>query len=260
MPSDEPYITNIAKQQLKEDKPLFVFQVWELTRPVAAKISAQAGFHMIAVESEHELHNEKTLTDFIVTANDNGLAVMVSAPTIERHFISRILDAGALAIMLPHAETPEQVEQLAGWMKYPPVGGRAVSFGPNSDFQIPDVARYCEQANDATMIILKIESAKGIQNAEAMMSTGWVDGIVFGQVDLTVDWGVPGQLDHPEIAAAVDNVSKMAMSRGIAVAGSASDRASYERERARGAQIFFLPSELDIIRKAAFEFMDMVRS
>jgi 2-keto-3-deoxy-L-rhamnonate aldolase RhmA len=210
------------------------------------------------VESEHELHDLVKLTDFIVSAKDNGLPVMVSAPTIARHFISRILDAGALAIMMPHAETPEEVETVARWMKYPPLGERAVAFGPNTDSRIPDVARYCEEANEATMIVLKIESRKGIENAEAMLSTGWVDGVVFGPVDLSVEWGVPGQPDHPEIAAAVERVSRMAMSRGIAVVGQASDRATYERERERGAQLFFLPSEIELIREAALDFMKRV--
>ena len=120
MSSERPQIVNRAKQRLKDGKPVFVFSVWEFTRPAMATIAAQAGFHMLSLEGEHELHNEASMTDFIVTANDNGLAVMVSAPTLERHFISRILDAGALAVMVPHAETAAQVEEVHRWMKYPP--------------------------------------------------------------------------------------------------------------------------------------------
>ena len=84
-----------------------------------------------------------------MTANDNGLVVMVRIPTTEQHFISRILGAGALAVMLPHAETPEQIETVARWMKYPLVGERAVVFRSNTDCVVPDVASYCEQANGA---------------------------------------------------------------------------------------------------------------
>jgi hypothetical protein len=47
MSTDAPYITNSAKQRLKAGKPVFLFEVWELTWPVVVKIAAQAGFHMI---------------------------------------------------------------------------------------------------------------------------------------------------------------------------------------------------------------------
>ena len=259
MPKDETYITNPVKQRLNEGKPVFYFGVWEFTRPVAAKIAAQTGFHMLMMEGEHELHNEATLTDFIVTANDNGLPVMISAPTSERHFISRVLDAGALGIMLPHAETVEEVETVARWMKYPPQGERAVVFGPNTDFRIPDVVRYCQQANDATMLVLKIESRKGIENAGAMLETGVVDAICFGPVDLSVNWGVPGQTDHPEITEAIQEVSKKALSRGIALFGQARDRASYERSLKRGALLFGTLNEMELMREGALRFMEWVK-
>ena len=258
MSTNPIYISNPAKDRLKAGKPVFGFGVWEFTRPAVVKIAAQAGFHVLIVEAEHELHDEADLTDFIVTANDNGLVVMVSVPTTERHFISRILDAGALALMLPHAETPAQIETVVRWMKYPPLGERAVVFGPNTDFVVPDVARYCEQANEATMLVLKIESRKGIENAEAMFETGRVDGIVFGPMDLSVDWGVPGQTEHPEIVEAVESVCRVARARGIPFVGHAADRTSYKAERGRGAQIFATLSEMELIREGALRFMEMV--
>ena len=258
--SAQTYILNTAKQRLKEGKPVFMFGVWEFTRPAVVKIAAQAGFHMVIMNAEHELHNEVSLTDFIVTANDDGLPVMVSVPTIDRHYVSRILDAGALAINLPHAETADEVEEVARWMKYPPLGERGIVFGPNTDFRIPDdVAKYCEQASEATMLVLKIESRKGLENADAMLATGWVDGLVFGPMDMSADWGVHGQTDNPEMAAEVDRVSRLAMSRGIAVIGHATDRASYERERARGALLFGTLNEMELIKEGALRFMERVR-
>lgn len=108
------------------------------------------------------------------------------------------------------------------------------------------------------MIVLKIESRKGVESAEAMFSTGLVDALVFGPVDLSVDWGVPGQTDHPEIVGALDRVSKLALSHRIAVIGHAVDRESYQRERERGAQIFAVAGEIDLLREGAERFMEMV--
>ena len=52
-------------------------------------------------------------------------------PLIAQH-LRRLLDAGALGICLAHAETPEQVAELVRWMKYPPVGERALFMGANA--------------------------------------------------------------------------------------------------------------------------------
>ena len=260
MVNDQPLIANKAKQRLKEGEPIFVFQVWEFMRPSIVKIAAQAGFHMLWVENEHVLRNEEALTDFIVAARDNGLDVLTSVPTHERHYVSRVLDAGAVGIMLPHAETVEQIQELVRWVKYPPSGERAVVFGPNADYREPsDLGRFCEESNEATMILLKIESRKGVENAEALLSNEWVDAMCFGPVDLSVSMGFPGQTDHPEQVAAMEGVVDLALSKDVAVAFGARDRATYERQRKRGIRIFSPGGELDLLRESALNFMEMVR-
>ena len=68
------------------------------------------------------------------------------------------MDFSAIGIKLPYAETIEQVNVLASWVKYPPEGNLAIVNGSNTDFRMPDVARYCREVNEATLIFLKIES------------------------------------------------------------------------------------------------------
>ncbi len=84
--------------------------------------------------------------------------------------------------------------------------------------------------------------------------------MIFGPWDLSLDWGLPGQVDHPELVAAMEKVAGAALSRGIAVAGHAGDAETFRRERSRGAQIFQHGPEVDIVRASAEAFMDMVKS
>ena len=55
--------------------------------------------------------------------------------------------------------------------------GRALAFGANIAYRTGDTAVYCPQAKAATSLMLKIESRKGVENAEAMMANEWVDAI-----------------------------------------------------------------------------------
>lgn len=263
MANDRPTIINTAKQTLKDGGPVVVFSVFAYTRPLIIKIAQQTGYDMLLIDAEHVLHNEEHLTDFIVSARDNGLSPLVTVQTSERHFVSRILDAGALGVSLSHAETTEQVDEMVRWMKYPPVGERALGSGPSSDYWLTDAPRYLEEANAATMLALKIESRKGLENAEAMMSNEWVDVIVFGPGDLAIDMGFHGDMEHPEVVAAMERVIDLAISHGKAVepAIGTADRATYQRQRERGIQIFGLTRhhEYALLREAAENAMEPFR-
>ncbi len=239
--SDSPAtISNPAKSRLKAGEPVLVFNVFESLRPSVIKIVKETGYNMLMIETEHVLHDEYNLTNFIIGARDNALSPIITVPTTDRILVSRLLDAGALGINLCHAETDEQVDDMVRWMKYPPYGERALFMGANTDYRDVDAEQYCREANEATMLVLKIESALGVENAEQLMANEWVDGIVFGPGDLAASMGLHGGWQHPEVLAAMESVIELALARGISVepAEFPADGGEYARQRERGIQIF----------------------
>ena len=260
MPS-EALITNPAKNLLKNGEPVFGFNVFESLRPSVVKIAAQTGYNMMFVENEHVLHNDETLTNFLIMARDNGLSPAVTVIEPSRSIVSRALDAGALGICLSHAETPDQVEVLVRWMKYAPVGERGLAMGANVGYAEADATRYCEQANEATLLILKVESWRGIENAEAMLSNERVDAVVFGPGDLAAKMGFHGEWEHPQVVAAMERVIEIALSRNIPVEPAIypKNRAEYQRQRERGIQLFgsFRSPEYNLLRQAASQAMSI---
>ena len=250
-------IMNPAKELLNSGEAVRAFNVFESLRPSLVSILAQTGYEMVLVETEHILHNPENFTNFLVLARLAGLSPTVTIPEVSRTLVSRTLDAGALGICLSHSETPEQVHELARWMKYAPAGERALAHGPNADYRIEDAATYCAEANDATLLLLKIESRLGLSNAEEMISNEWVDGVVFGPGDLAADMGLHGQQDHPDLIAAMDAIAEIALSKGKAVEAPvyATTAAEYRQQRERGFQIFgpIRTTEYDLLRGAALE-------
>ena len=258
-----PLIKNPAREILKSGGPLLGFNVFESLRPSVVKIVARAGFDMLLVENEHVLHNDETLTNFVVMARDNGLSPAVTVLVPDRPFVSRVLDAGALGICLSHAERLEQVEDLVRWMKYAPAGRRGLAMGANIDYAPGDVARYCREANEATLMLLKIESREGVQNAETLLSNRWVDGVVFGPGDLAAKMGFHGEWEHPEVVRAITSVVELALSKGVATEPAIypKNREEYEQQRAAGIQLFgrFRSSEYDLLRDAAAKEISIYR-
>ncbi len=263
MPSDRPLIASPAKEKLMAGEPIFGINVFESLMPSVVKVAAMTGFDMIMVDTEHAIHNDETFSNFLILARDNGLTPVVTVIAPERALVSRVLDAGALGIILSHSETVEQIEDLVRWVKYAPEGERGLAMGANAGYDGSDVARYCSEANLATLVLPKIESPLGVENADAMMDVEGVDGVVFGPGDLSTKMGFPGQWEHPEVLAAIDSVVRSAISRGLAVEPPVMpvDSSSYERELKRGARIFGATrrTEYDLLREAAEGVMAVYR-
>ena len=143
MATEQPMIINPAKEKLKRGIPITGLAVFESLRPSIYKVVAETGYDIVLVDTEHVMHNLDALTDFLVGARDNGLTPVVTVVAPDRALVSRTLDAGALGIVLSHANTPEQAADLVRWMKYPPAGERGIAPGPNVGYATRDLACYC---------------------------------------------------------------------------------------------------------------------
>ena len=263
MSSERPLITNPVKNILKNGGAVFGFNVFESLRPSVIKIVAQTGYNMTLVENEHILHNDETLTNFLVMARDNGLSPVVTVLEPSRPIVSRVLDAGALGICLSHAETLDQVEAVVRWMKYAPAGERGLAMGANVDYAEADAARYCEEANEATLLILKVESPRAVENADGLLANKWVDAVVFGPGDLAAKMGFHGEWEHPQVVAAMEHVIEIALSRNLPVEPAIypKNRTEYRQQRERGIQLFgsFRTPEYSLLREAASQAMSIYR-
>ena len=254
MNNERPLIVNRAKQKLNAGEPIFGVNIFEALTPSVAKVAARAGFDVLMVDAEHALNDGNALSMFLTLVRDNGVAPIVTVTAPERALVSRVLDAGALGIILSHSETPEQMEDLVRWVKYAPEGVRGLAMGANAGYDGSDIARYCREANQATLVLPKIESPLGVENAGAMMDVEGVDGVVFGPGDLSAKMGLPGQWEHPEVLAAINSVVDAAIARGLAVEPPVmpNDKIAYNRELIRGARIFGATrqTEYDLYRDA----------
>ncbi len=263
MTSIRPLITNPAKQKLKAGESIFGVNIFEALTPSIVKIAANAGSDMLMVDAEHALNDDGRLSLFLTLVRDNGMAPVVTVIAPERALVSRVLDAGAMGIILSHSETPEQMKDLVRWVKYAPEGERGLAMGANAGYDGYDVARYCREANDAMLVLPKIESPLGVENADAMMDVEGVDGVVFGPGDLSAKMGHPGQWEHPEVLAAINSVVDAAIARGLAVEPPVmpAGRAEYERDLTRGVRIFGATrqTEYDLYRDALYRVLAIYR-
>ena len=176
---------NTAKQKMLAGQPA-VGTGARLGNPLACEWLALAGYDFVMVDNQHGAWDELT-----AMAAFRGIALGGSVPMVrvrQNNFadIGRMLDLGALGIVVPLVNSVEDAAAAAQAARYPPAGGRSI--GPfGAGFYGPD---YRAEANDQVLLRVQIESAQAVENAEAILSVEGVDGCWIGPEDLAASMGV----------------------------------------------------------------------
>ena len=180
---------------------------------------AGLGFDFFILDLEHSMLDLAETRETILAARAAGLATIVRIPEIAYHFAARSLDAGAAGLMLPRLETREQAEQLVKFSRYPPLGERGIStFAGHNDFaRIPDVPAFLQRRNEEVLLVAQIESVRGVENCEPILSTPGLDACFIGTGDLAMSMGFAGQPNHPEVLAEAEKVIATARRHGLIV-------------------------------------------
>ena len=162
-----------------------------------AKLLEAADVDFVLYDMEHSGFDIERVFDLIAWSKACPFAPMVRVPEGKYHFLARAMDAGALGVMVGNVETSEQARDIVAAVKYAPLGRRGVGLGTaHNDYVMPNPADYLRDSNEGSVVICQIESALGVQNAEAIAATDGVDVLWVGHFDLSHSLGIPGQFHH----------------------------------------------------------------
>jgi 4-hydroxy-2-oxoheptanedioate aldolase len=128
------------------------------------------------------------------------------------------LDSGAHGVLVPLLYTVEDAKKLVLSAKFPPQGRRG--FGspfPQERFH-PDLGStdYLQQANDALLTMVQIETKEAVENVDGIAAVPGIDVLFVGPFDLGNNIGRPiinGEM-HGELHAAIAKVLKAANAAG----------------------------------------------
>jgi 2-keto-3-deoxy-L-rhamnonate aldolase RhmA len=198
---------NPIKQTLQAGRSSLGTFVFEFNTNGIARIASAAGAAFALYDMEHTGWSVETINRLISTTPRSEIVPFVRVPATEYHFVARVLDMGAMGVLVPLCESAEQAEQLVSFAKYPPVGRRGAAFNiAHDDYRTQDVAGYMERANQETLLIAQIETRSGLDDVDRIAAVDGIDVLWIGQTDLTSSLGIPFQFDHPDYHAAIDKV------------------------------------------------------
>jgi len=224
----------LARTQVKG---LFV----QLGSSATAELAARAGFDFVVLDQEHGLGSEDVLLQQLVALAGTACFPIVRIAWHEAARFKRALDLGACGIMVPYVDSAEQAEAAAAAIRYPPHGGvrgvakttRATNFGASFE-------EYWDNAVARLLLAVQIETAAGVEAAEAIARVDGVDCLFVGPTDLSVSVGNGKPL-------AFDDARLVAARQRVAAACRAAGKAA--------GILCALPEQVAVVRTEGFTFV-----
>jgi 2-dehydro-3-deoxyglucarate aldolase/4-hydroxy-2-oxoheptanedioate aldolase len=252
--------TNPVKRTLAEGGVSVGTMMMEFSTTGIARIAAEAGAEFAVFDMEHTGWSMETIRMLMATSRAADLVPMVRVPALQYHFIARVLDVGAMGIVVPMVADAAQARLIVDSAKYPPAGRRGVAFGvAHDDYRGGDLSAKFHRANDEVMLFAQIENVSGVEDVDAIAAVAGIDALWIGQYDLTASMGIPGQFDHPAFREATRRVLEACRrERKTAVLG-AMDAATLARGPADGFRMLVYLADLWIYQKALRAGFEAIR-
>lgn len=175
----------------------------QIGHPACAEVLAHSGFDWICVDLEHGIIDLETTGNIFRAVAGFDCVPVARLPLNDPIWIHRVLDAGARGLIIPMVKTAAEAEAAVREAKYPPRGTRGFGFS-RANFHGADFDSYIASANDEIAMVMQIEHKDAITNLDAILRVDGVDGVFIGPLDLSGSMGITGQLDHPQMAAALE--------------------------------------------------------
>jgi len=245
---------NPVKKKIQQGGVSIGTMVFEFNTTGIARIVAEAGAEFVVFDMEHTGWSFETLKMLFATTYGTATVPMVRVPATEYHLISRALDAGARGIMVPMVQTEAQARKIVDSAKYPPVGHRGAAFGVAHDnYTGGDIVEKITSANREGLILAQIETAQGVDNADAIAAIEGIDVLWIGHFDLSNSLGIPGQFDNPRFKEAVERVLAAARKHDKVAGYMASDVATGQRLLQQGFRILAYGGDVTLYQNALRE-------
>jgi len=254
MTSPDNRLRNNVKDKLARGETVYSMTVRLVRGVEIAGIARAAGFDSIYIDLEHSGFSLETVGQISIASLGIGIAPFVRVPSPDRHFITRVLDAGALGIIVPDLHSADEARAVVRAAKYRPIGDRSLP-GVMSQltYRSMTAADACNDLNDATMVIAMIESQAGLAEVNAIAAVQGIDILLVGANDLCSANGVPGQFDHELVQSAFGQVHDACQihHKTLGIGGLASRPDLVKKYVALGGRYVSLGADLSLLVAAA---------
>ncbi|MFL6127390.1 HpcH/HpaI aldolase family protein [Actinophytocola sp.] len=177
------------------------------------EIMAYAGFDFVVVDLEHAPLDPQNAYRMVNSAAALGMTPLVRVPDKTPSTIQKVLDAGAMGILVPHVDTVAQALAVGQACRFPPHGVRGAGGTSRAGaWGLRPNAEYLATGNDDVLCIPQLESVEAVKAAPEMLALDTVDAVFVGAADLSLSMGTTPAA--PEVVELIGSVIEAAHAAG----------------------------------------------
>ncbi|MFW2380242.1 MAG: HpcH/HpaI aldolase family protein [Acidimicrobiales bacterium] len=185
------------------------------TDPLVARKLANSGADYVCIDMQHGTADYPQVLALLMAMEGGSAVPIVRVPWNEPGIIGRVLDAGAMGVIIPMVNTVAEAVAAVAACNYPPLGAR--SNGPivAADALGPD---YGAEANEHIVCIPMIETVEALDAVEDIADVPGIDAFYVGPSDMSRSLGIPPNLEQmdPRFLDASKRIIEAARAKGIA--------------------------------------------
>lgn len=193
-------------------KKTMVGTLLSISAPQVAEIVAMSGFDWVLIDMEHSAISLESVQNAIQIM-EGKIQTIVRVPSNDEVWIKRILDTGCDGILVPMVNSAEEAKRVVQASKYPLEGRRSVGLSRAHKYGAI-FKDYVENANRDLVIMIQCEHKEAVSNFDEILEVRGIDSVFIGPYDLSASMGLTGQLTHPEVASAIQQVKDKCKNAG----------------------------------------------
>lgn len=173
----------------------------QISNPTIAEIMGNSFFEWIAIDQEHGHFSNHQLPDIFRALELTNTLPLVRLRDSSMVSCKEVLDAGAGGVIVPMVESSDQLERIKSYSRWPPSGCRGVGFSRSNMFG-KNFSNYALEAQ-SPLLIAMVETKKGIDNIDKILTVKGLDAIMLGPYDLSASLGITADFENTKFKNAI---------------------------------------------------------
>jgi 4-hydroxy-2-oxoheptanedioate aldolase len=220
--------------------------LWNLLPGAAtAEVLARTGADFIVVDLQHGAMAEAELPGVAAAITAAGSIPLVRTRSPSFADVGRPLDLGAWGVIVPNVRDAEHAREVVAATRYAPSGTRSIG--------------RLSGGADRPIVIVMVETATALDDLDAVLGVGGLDGVYVGPGDLALSLDLTGPARQSELRGVLSAVIARAGAAGVPVGVHAYSGAEAAGYAAEGATIVTVAVDAVCLGQATAHHLGVAR-